>query len=213
MVAETPPATPERIRGLADVANNLAWSWHREARALFRSIDENLWHLYRHNPVDLLNNIDAARLAALAADPGFLERYDAVMRWLAAETSFEQTWFSRSHPDLRGKTIAYFCAEFGVHSSVPIYSGGLGVLAGDHCKASSDLGVPLVGVGILYREGYFDQRIRIDGWQEDSNQNFDAARTPITALAAMAASTAEPPCSNTFAPAADARVWLVATIP
>jgi glycogen phosphorylase len=183
MVAETPPATPERIRGLADVANNIAWSWHREARALFRGIDENLWHLYRHNPVDLLKNIDPARLIALAGDPSFVERYDEVMRWLAAETSFEQTWFSRAHPDLRTKAIAYFCAEFGVHSSVPIYSGGLGVLAGDHCKAASDLGVPLVGVGILYREGYFDQRIRIDGWQEDTNVNFDTARTPITALA------------------------------
>ena len=182
MPADTPPVIPERIRGLADVANNLAWSWHREARALFRSIDENLWHLYRHNPLDLLRNIDPTRLAALATDTSFLERYDEVMRWLAAETSFDQTWFSRAHPDLREKTIAYFCAEFGVHSSVPIYSGGLGVLAGDHCKAASDLGVPLVGVGILYREGYFDQRIRIDGWQEDSSVNFDPARTPISAL-------------------------------
>ena len=184
MPANTPPAIPDRIHGLADVANNLAWSWNREARALFRSIDENLWHLYRHNPVDLLRNIDSARLAALAADVSFLERYDAVMRWLVAETSFEQTWFSRAHPDLRGNTIAYFCAEFGIHSSVPIYSGGLGVLAGDHCKAASDLGVPLVSVGILYRKGYFDQRIRLDGWQEDSDVKFDTARTPITALTA-----------------------------
>ena len=183
MPAITQPAIPERIRGLADVANNLAWSWHREARALFRIIDENLWHLYRHNPVDLLGNIDPMRLVVLATNPSFLERYDAVMRWLAAETSFEHTWFSRAYPDLQGKTIAYFCAEFGLHSSVPIYSGGLGVLAGDHCKAASDLGVPLVGVGILYRAGYFDQRIRLDGWQEDSNVNFDTARTPITALA------------------------------
>ena len=182
MPAKTPPATPERIKGLADLANNLGWSWNREARALFRTIDENLWHLCRHNPVAFLRQVDLARLIALSTDPAFLEQYDAVMRWLAAESSFDQTWFSNTHEDLRDKTIAYFCAEFGLHSSVPIYSGGLGVLAGDHCKAASDLGVPLVGVGILYRAGYFDQRIRIDGWQEDSDVNFDPDQTPITPL-------------------------------
>ncbi|MEO5904289.1 MAG: alpha-glucan family phosphorylase [Gemmatimonadaceae bacterium] len=182
MPAKNPPNTPERIRGLADIANNLGWSWHREARALFRSIDENLWHLCRHNPVDLLSRIEPSRLLALSTDADFLEQYDAVMSWLAAEASFDHAWFSREHPDQRKKTIAYFCAEFGLHSSVPIYSGGLGVLAGDHCKAASDLGVPLVGVGILYRAGYFDQRIRMDGWQEDSDVNFDPERTPITPL-------------------------------
>src|SRR5258706_8466559 len=186
MLAQTPPVIPERIRGLSDIANNLAWSWNREARALFRTIDENLWHLYRHNPVDLLTNIEPARLAALAADPSFLERYDAVMRWLAAETSFDQTWFNRTHPNFKANTIAYFCAEFGVHSSVPIYSGGLGVLAGDHCKAASDLCGPLVGVGILYRKGYFDQRIPIDRWQGDTHVNIDTARKPVNAPAGPA---------------------------
>ncbi len=182
MPAKLPPNAPDRIRGLADIANNLGWSWHREARALFRSIDENLWHLCRHNPVDLLSRIDSSRLLELSADADFLEQYDAVISWLAAEASFDQTWFSHEHADQREKTIAYFCAEFGLHNSVPIYSGGLGVLAGDHCKAASDLGVPLVGVGILYRAGYFDQRIRMDGWQEDSDVNFDPERTPITPL-------------------------------
>jgi starch phosphorylase len=104
------------------------------------------------------------------------------MGWFAAETSFEHTWFSRVHPDFRTKTIAYFCAEFGFHSSVPIYSGGLGVLAGDHCKSASDLGVPVVGVGILYRAGYFDQLVGLDGWQEDTDVKFEIADTPITAL-------------------------------
>jgi len=184
MPAKTPPATPERIDGLADLANNLGWSWNREARALFRTIDENLWHLCRHNPVAFLSQIDPARLITLAANKDFLEQYDAVMRWLVAEASFDHTWFSRTHPELRDKTIAYFCAEFGLHSSVPIYSGGLGVLAGDHCKGASDLGVPLVGIGILYRAGYFDQLIRIDGWQEDSDVNFDPELTPITPIKA-----------------------------
>src|SRR4029079_11971248 len=180
MPAKIPPATPERLQGLSDIANNLGWSWHREARALFRAIDENLWHLCRHNPVQFLRQVDPTRLIALSTDEAFLERYDEVVRWLSAEASFDGTWFSRTHPDLRAKTIAYFCAEFGLHSSVPIYSGGLGVLAGDHCKAASDLGVPLVGVGILYRAGYFDQRINRDGWQEDSDVKFDPERdTPI----------------------------------
>ena len=103
MPAKTPPATPERIKGLADLANNLGWSWNREARALFRTIDENLWHLCRHNPVAFLRQVDLARLIALSTDPAFLEQYDAVMRWLAAESSFDQTWFSNTHEDLRDK--------------------------------------------------------------------------------------------------------------
>lgn len=122
MPAKTPPAMPERIRGLIDLANNLGWSWNREARALFRTIDENLWHLCRHNPVEFLSQIDPTRLVELSTDESFLEQYDAVMRWLAAETSFDQTWYSTTHIELRQKTIAYFCAEFGVHSSVPIRS-------------------------------------------------------------------------------------------
>jgi starch phosphorylase len=182
MAAKNPPSTPERIKGLADLANNLGWSWNREARALFRSIDANLWHLVRHNPVELLRQIDLPRLVALAGDKEFLQQYDNVMRWLQSEASFDHTWFSTEHEDLRDRTVAYFCAEFGLHSSVPIYSGGLGVLAGDHCKAASDLGVPLVGVGILYRAGYFDQQIRIDGWQEDADVNFDPDRTAITPI-------------------------------
>ncbi len=182
MPAKIPPGTPDRLKGLVDVANNLGWSWNREARALFRTIDENLWHLCRHNPVEFLSRLDPKTLIDLSNDPEFLKQYDEVMRWFANESSFDNTWFSENHEDLKDKTIAYFCAEFGLHSSVPIYSGGLGVLAGDHCKASSDLGVPLVGVGILYRAGYFDQQIRIDGWQEDSDVNFDPDNTPITPI-------------------------------
>src|SRR2546430_11560571 len=88
-------------------------------------------------------------------------------------------WFATTYPDLTGRTVAYFCAEFGLHTSVPIYSGGLGILAGDQCKAASDLGVPLVGVGLLYTRGYFDQRLRLDGWQEDADERFDVSLTPL----------------------------------
>jgi starch phosphorylase len=161
---------PERIAGLARVARNLWWSWSRDARALFRSIDPTLWHLTRHNPIALLRQVDPARLAACAADPEFLQRYDSLIGQLAREPSDE---------DLPRQPIAYFCAEFGLHNSVPIYSGGLGILAGDHCKAASDLGVPLVGVGLLYTRGYFDQRLRLDGWQEDADEKFDPSLTPL----------------------------------
>jgi starch phosphorylase len=146
---------------------------------LFRRIDEPLWHLTRHNPIDLLRRVDPARLAACTTDPEFLHLFDAVMAVHHREASTEGTWFARHYPDSVRRPIAYFCAEFGLHNSVPIYSGGLGILAGDHCKAASDLGVPLVGVGLFYTKGYFDQRLRLDGWQEDSEERFDPAHAPM----------------------------------
>lgn len=176
------PVLPERIEGLAALATNLAWSWNREARALFRHIDEPLWRLTQHNPIAMLRLLPAERLDALAADPRFLEQYDAVMDWHQMEQSSAGTWFARTHGQAGKRPVAYFCAEFGLHTSVPIYSGGLGVLAGDHCKAASDLGVPLVGVGLFYMRGYFDQRLRLDGWQEDSDEQTDPMLTPLTPL-------------------------------
>lgn len=173
------PYLPVRVEGLASLALNLWWSWSKEARALFRSIDELLWHETRHNPFSLLRRVDPARIAACASDADFLRRYDGVMAQFAVELSRDDTWYRRAHPTLGTRPVAYFCAEFGLHNSVPIYSGGLGVLAGDHCKAASDLGVPLVGVGLLYRKGYFDQRLRPDGWQQDSDDEFDISQTPI----------------------------------
>jgi hypothetical protein len=101
------------------------------------------------------------------------------MAWMASDQQIERTWFGKRYPDLRGRPAAYFCAEFGLHNSVPIYSGGLGILAGDHCKTASDLGVPLVGVGLSYMKGYFDQRLRPDGWQEDSDDHVDPILTPL----------------------------------
>jgi starch phosphorylase len=173
------PALPQRLAGLADLAGNLSWSWNRDARALFRALDEHLWVRVRYDPVALLEQLSPERLARRSANPDFLARYDRVMAWMAAEQSSDHTWFAKTHPELRTATVAYFCAEFGLYHSVPIYSGGLGILAGDHCKAASDLGVPLVGVGILYRGGYFDQRIRIDGWQEETHDHFEPNRPPL----------------------------------
>lgn len=173
------PFLPHRIAGLGGVALNLSWSWNREARALFRSVDEQLWVRNRNDPIRVLQQASAERLAECAADAEFLARYDAVMRWQDAERSTDATWFAEQYPSLRNGPIAYFCAEFGVYHTVPIYSGGLGVLAGDHCKSASDLGVPLVAVGLLYRAGFFDQRIRPDGWQEDSDDPLDMHNTML----------------------------------
>lgn len=172
------PYLPPRIGGLLDLATNLWWSWSNDARSVFRAVDEPLWHLMRHNPLELLRRVDPARLAACAADPGFLAQFDRVMDARSRALTSPDTWFQASYPDLT-RPVAYFCAEFGLHSSVPIYSGGLGILAGDHLKASSDLGLPMVGVGLFYTRGYFDQRLRIDGWQEDSDVTFDVASTPL----------------------------------
>ena len=172
------PYLPPRIGGLLDLATNLWWSWSNEARSVFRAVDEPLWHLVRHNPLELLRRVDPARLATRASDPGFLAQFDRVMDVFSRALNSPDTWFRGQHAGLT-RPVAYFCAEFGLHSSVPIYSGGLGILAGDHLKAASDLGVPLVGVGLLYTRGYFDQRLRIDGWQEDSDATFDVESTPL----------------------------------
>ena len=173
------PVLPERIGGLAAVAANLSWSWNRNARALFRMLDPALWRRTQHNPIELLRRVDPARLAAGAEDPAFLRLYDAVAAAAAQDATSAGTWFATSYPESVNRSIAYFCAEFGLHASVPIYSGGLGVLAGDQCKAASDLGVPLVGIGLFYTKGYSDQRLRLDGWQEDAEERFDVGATPL----------------------------------
>jgi glycogen phosphorylase len=174
------PHLPGRINRLAGLATNVWWSWSREARDLFRTIDEQLWHTTRHNPIEFLQLVEPARLIECAQDGDFTARYDRVLRQLDSALSGHETWYRQTYPDLRDRTVAYFCAEFGLHNSVPIYSGGLGVLAGDHCKAASDLGVPLVGIGLLYTAGYFDQRVRLDGWQEDADDPLDPTVTPLT---------------------------------
>lgn len=173
------PELPPRLAALAGIAANLSWSWSRDAHSVFRAIDPVLWHQTRHNPIALLQRVPPERLEACAADPNFLRQYDAVREDARREAENTDTWFTREAGDRSGATIAYFCAEFGLHASVPIYAGGLGVLAGDHCKAASDLGVSLVGVGLLYTKGYFDQMVGADGWQQDDAEPFDPATTPL----------------------------------
>ncbi|MBI3248218.1 MAG: alpha-glucan family phosphorylase [Deltaproteobacteria bacterium] len=170
---------PPRIGQLHDLAYNLWWSWHPEARAVFEAIDRTLWSLTAHNPVKLLQEVRPERLSALASDPSFLRRYDAAMMAFVADMNAQDTWTARTFPQLAEATVAYFSAEFGIHSSLPIYGGGLGVLAGDHCKEASDVGVPLVGVGFMYPQGYFHQRLSADGRQEAVYEHIDRAHAPL----------------------------------
>jgi starch phosphorylase len=176
------PTLPDGIDGLTEIATNLSWSWNRRARTLFASVDPILWRLTRHNPIALLQQVDSSLIDLRARDPEFLRLYDIVMEELAREHSSSGTWFTSEYPDATAGPVAYFSAEYGLHNSVPIYSGGLGILAGDHCKASSDLGVPLVAVGPFYHRGYFDQKLRPDGWQEDGDDRFNKSLTPTAKL-------------------------------
>jgi starch phosphorylase len=156
------------------------WCWHREAIALFRRIDQEMFDSLEHSPIRLLGAIPQARLEELAADNTFLEHMDGVERALD-EYLAAPTWYAREHSGASGLSVAYFSAEFGVHESIPIYSGGLGVLAGDHLKSASDLGIPLCGVGLMYREGYFRQYLNADGWQQERYPDNDFHTLPLIA--------------------------------
>jgi starch phosphorylase len=170
---------PPRIVRLEELAYNFWWSWHREARDLFKMLDYPLWRSTGHNPVKMLREVSPEQLEELAADPLFLRQYDAVSMALDADLSNGHLWFPDQHPDLMARPIAYFSAEFGLHQSLPNYAGGLGVLAGDHCKEASDIGLPFVAVGFLYEMGYFRQRITADGWQEAIYPRFKTEEVAI----------------------------------
>src|SRR5215218_2047265 len=173
---------PARIARLGDLAYNLWWSWHPSARNLFRELDPHLWEATSQNPVFFLHRIAPNLLQTAARDAGYLEHYDAVVEQFDAEMSPDRddTWVARNQPELRDRIVAYFSAEFGVHRALPIYSGGLGVLAGDHIKEASDLGLPMVAVSLLYRQGYLSQRLTPDGWQEDVPADLEPWSEPTT---------------------------------
>jgi len=171
---------PRRIDGLSELAYNLWWSWHIEARQLFKALDNPLWKATGHNPVKLLQQIAPYRLVAAAQDPLFLKKYDSVMSDFKDAMSEGNTWFNTKYPHLAQHTIAYFSLEFAIHNSLPLYAGGLGVLAGDYCKESSDLGLPMVAVGFMYPQGYFHQHISADGWQEEFYEQLNFGEAPIS---------------------------------
>jgi starch phosphorylase len=169
---------PERISRLHDLAIDLWWSWN-EARTVFRRLDYTLWRATAHNPVRMLQVIPRGKIEAAASDPIFLKVYDLAIAALESARAAHNTWWTLTFPHFGGQSVAYFSAEFAIHQSLPIYAGGLGVLAGDHCKEAGDLGVPLIGVGFMYPQGYFHQHISAEGWQEESYEHLNWADAPI----------------------------------
>ncbi len=176
---EVVPSLPEPLKPLLGVANNLWWSWHPEAVQLFKRVDRDLWEQSNHNPVQMLGHCPQNRLDQLATDDGFLTSMQRVLANLKRHLE-RKPWLIRHGKQLGDFTIAYFCAEFGLTECLQIYSGGLGCLAGDHLKSASELGLPLVGVGLLYRHGYFQQYLNADGWQQEYYPDLDFANLPVS---------------------------------
>ena len=175
---------PESIAVLGDLANNLRWSWHPPTRELFASLDPKRWEAAHQDPIVLLGMLSPEELDAFAADPDVVARVEAAGADLAdylAEPRWFQNLASRSHGDVPA-SIAYFSPEFGITAVLPQYSGGLGILAGDHLKSASDLGVPVIGVGLLYQYGYFKQSLTTDGWQREEYPVLDPNELPISML-------------------------------
>lgn len=173
---------PERIERLNNLAYNLWWSWNPEAIRVFSKINPVLWDAVSHNPVAFLQQVSRALLNQVSNDKQYLTLYDHVIEEFDAYLNRKNTWFTEKYPDLTEKSIAYFSFEFGLHESIPAYAGGLGILAGDHLKEASDMGLPLVAIGFIYNQGYFVQKITEDGWQETSNFFLDFNKLPMIPL-------------------------------
>lgn len=174
---------PARIAKLGDLAYNLWWSWHPEGRELFIMLGGGAaWSRNGHNPVKMMHELDDGVFELASLDPRFLRHYDAVMARFDGDMDPSGGWFCTSVADPRKETIAYFSAEYGLHHALPVYAGGLGFLAGDYLKECSDLGVPAVGVGFMYPEGYLLQRITPDGWQAGACERLDRENAPVRRL-------------------------------
>ncbi|HEV7299897.1 MAG TPA: alpha-glucan family phosphorylase [Tepidisphaeraceae bacterium] len=171
------PDVPEALLPLAEMAQNLWWVWNPDAVELFRRLDRKLWSEVYHNPVKLLGMLPQERLAEAATDDGYRAHLARVYEAFRAHLD-QPGWFARAHSDTK-MLVAYFSAEFGLHESLPIYSGGLGILAGDHLKSAAEIALPLVGVGLLYRNGYFQQYLSADGWQQESYPELDFYNLPV----------------------------------
>ena len=175
------PSLPERLEPLRGIAHNLRWAWNHDTIELFRRLDSELWETSGHNPVLMLGTVRQSRLEDARADEGFLAHMDRIAENLDSYLTAKSTWFDRDHEyEERQPLVAYFSAEFAVTECMEIFAGGLGVLAGDHLKSSSDLGVPLVGVGLLYQEGYFRQYLNEAGWQQEFREDNDFYNLPLT---------------------------------
>src|SRR5882724_2493120 len=171
---------PQKLRQqLEELARNLWWSWNPDVIRLFRDLDSKLFQTTNHNAFAVVQSLSPDRFERLAGDAFLRARVDRAHRELRDYLSHANTWAQRHAAPLRVRPVAYLSAEFGIHESLPIYSGGLGVLAGDHIKSSSDLGIPLVGIGLFYRQGYFRQRLDRNGWQQEEYLPTDVSSLPM----------------------------------
>ena len=173
------PQLPKRIEKLSEISNNLWWSWNTEFLRLFKTIDNDLWETCEKNPVKFLKQVSQERLEAVSKNVEFLKEYDKLARQFEDYMNSKNTWFANKYPENKNDLIAYFSAEYGLDRTLPIYSGGLGILSGDHLKSASDLGIPLVAVGLLYKNGYFHQKINRYGDQETEYINIELSNLPI----------------------------------
>jgi len=174
------PSLPPRLERLRELAYNLRWSWDYETIELFRRLDPNQWEASHHNPVHMMGMLSQETLQGVTNDDGFLSHLNRVLEQFDEYMDSRKAWFRRSYGQADGLSVAYFSMEFGISESLPNYSGGLGILAGDHLKSASDLGIPLVGVGLLYQEGYFRQYLNADGWQGESYPDHDFYTMPTS---------------------------------
>ncbi|GGJ46818.1 glycosyltransferase family 1 protein [Streptomyces brasiliensis] len=200
------PVLPESLRPLSDLARNLRWSWHAETRDLFQTVDPERWASSGGDPVRLLGSVPPSRLAELAEDRRFLRRLTAAAGDLSDYVTGDR-WYRTRSTELPA-AVAYFSPEFGITAALPQYSGGLGILAGDHLKAASDLGVPLIGVGLLYRHGYFRQTLSRDGWQQEHYPVLDPHELPVFLLKEADGSPAQVSLALPGGRQLHARIWL-----
>jgi len=201
------PVLPETLSALGPLAVNLRWSWHPETQDVFRAIDPELWEQTNRDPVRLLGAVGTERLAELAGDRKFLKMLELASADLDDYLTGDR-WFQSLDPERRPATIAYFSPEFGITSVLPQYSGGLGILAGDHLKSASDLGVPIVGVGLLYRHGYFRQSLSREGWQQETYPVLDPDGLPLSLLREDDGSAAKVSIAVPGGAAFQARIWV-----
>ncbi|MCW2765152.1 MAG: alpha-glucan phosphorylase, partial [Nocardioides sp.] len=201
------PVLPPALAALGDLAGNLRWSWHPETQDVFEAVDADLWEATGRDPVRLLGAVGRVRLQELAADTGFVERLAEARADLEAYLTGER-WYQRRGPEDGPRAIGYFSPEYGITAVLPQYSGGLGILAGDHLKAASDLGVPIVGVGLLYRHGYFEQALSREGWQQETYPVLDPDGLPISLLREADGSRAAISIALPGGPELIARIWI-----
>lgn len=176
------PQLPKRIEKLSEIGYNLWWSWNTEFLKLFKEIDIDLWESVNKNPIKFLKLVTQEKLEKAAQSPEFLKKYDKVVENFEDYMKSKNNWFEKKYPDNKNDVIAYFSAEYGLDQTLAIYSGGLGILSGDHLKSASDLGVPLVAIGLLYKKGYFNQKINGNGIQETEYNDIDIENLPIESV-------------------------------